>query len=202
MNPQQSPLDYLNQIAPTQTKSSGLFGSKLMLFALIGVVAVVLVIILSVVLSSAANAKKESWAQLAVKLDTVSSVSESSTSKLKSSQLRSANSTVKIFSTNTKRDLTPYLTANGYDAKKLPPALVAKEAASGINDRLEQGRLNAKYDSTYAREMAFELGNVLALLQKLYNQSAKPETKEYLSQTYDNLKPTQETLAGFSALNE
>lgn len=204
MNPQQngqSPLDYLNQIAPAAPQRR-MMNSKPMLFIMIGVIAVVVVIIISLVVSAIAASKKDPWAQLVVKLNATEVIVNNSSTKLKSSQLRSINSSLRLSITNTKRDLSPHVLAAGVDVKKLPPKIVNTEAKNGMTERLETGRLNAKYDSTYAREMSYQTASLLAILQQLYAQSNSQSAKTFLKTTYDNLAPTQKALAEFSALNE
>lgn len=204
MNPQQngqSPLDYLNQIAPSVPQRR-MFNSRPFLFILIGVIAIVVVIVISVVMNNISASKKDPWTQFVVKLDATEAVVNDSTAKLKSSQMRSVNSTLRLYITNTKRDLPTYLTAANVDTKKLTPSIVAAEKNSGMTERLETGRLNAKYDSTYAREMSYQTHSLLSLLQKLYTQSNSQSAKAFLKTAYDNLAPTQKTLSEFNALNE
>ena len=71
-----------------------------------------------------------------------------------------------------------------------------------MTERLEDGRLNAKYDSTYAREMSYQTATLLALINQLYKSSALPATKTYLKGAYENLEPTYKALSAFSASNE
>ncbi len=202
MNPQQqSPVDYLNQIAPQAPKTS-LLASKKRIFILIGILLVVGVIILSVALSALSASRKEPWERLSARLSATSVIANSSTGLLKNTQLRSANSSIKIFLTNTQRDLAaPLLTAD-VDSKKMSPSVVAEESSTAMAARLEDARLNAKYDSTYAREMNFQLSNVLTLLKQLYASSSNTTNKEFLDTTYNNLAPIQQSLADFSASNE
>ncbi len=204
MNPQQpgqSPLDYLNQISPTATRRSPL-NSKLAFFIIIGIVAVIVVTIVAIVVNATNASQKDPRARLVVVLNSTEEIANESSSKLKSSQLRSLNSSLKLYVTNTERDMPTYLTKANIDPKKLPQAIVQAEANNGMAERLENGRLNAKYDSTYAREMGYQTATILSLLQQLYSQSNSTSTKEFLSNAYDNLQPTQKALADFSAVNE
>ena len=63
--------------------------------------------------------------------------------------------------------------------------------------RLEDARLNAKYDSTYAREMSYQLATILSLYQKLIPAST-PQTKTILEKATTNLEPIQKDLANFN----
>lgn len=202
MNPSnQAPLDYLNQIAPTEARKSPFkLGPKL--FIIIGIVLVLVVIILSVTVSNLNSSRREPWQTLSARLDTTEKIANSSANNIKNSQLRSLNSDVKIYLTNTKRDLQTPLTAQSIKATELPASITTKEANAAMTARLETGRLNAKYDSTYAREMSYQLSTILTLLQRLYASSGSTTNKAFLKTAYDNLAPTQKAIAEFSASNE
>ncbi len=203
MNPRngQTSLDYLNQIAPEAPKPKR-FGLNLKTVLIVSAVLMIIVIIASLFASLSANSPKNDWQRLSAKLTATEAVTSKANSIIKNSQLRSINSNLKLYITNTKRDLNPKLVTLGVDVEKLPENIVAKENGTGMTERLETGRLNAKYDSTYAREMAYQLGTILALYQKLYASSNSAADKEFLGAAYENLKPTQESIANFSASNE
>lgn len=203
MNPNngQTPLDYLNQIAPQAPKSRG-FTLNIKSVLVIGVVLIILVIILANIVSSAGSSRKNGWIQLTARLSTTQVIAESSTPLLKSSQLRSLNTDLKLYLSNTQRDLTAPLLAQDINIEKLPEKIVTAENGAEMNARLEDGRLNAKFDSTYAREMSFQLATVLALYQELYSSARDDETKAFLDSAYKNLLPTQQSLDSFNATNE
>lgn len=203
MNPQngQTPLDYLNQIAPETPKSSPFkLSLKTVIFG--AIILVILVCIVAMVLSGVANARKQPWQKLSARLTTTQTISEDSTKKLKSSQIRSINSDLKLYLTNTKRDVAAPLGRADVDVAKLPASVVTQENGSAITERLEDARLNAKFDSTYAREMSYQLATLLALYQELYSSTGNTETKTFLKASYDNLSPIQKEFADYSAANE
>lgn len=203
MNPNngQTPLDYLNQIAPQTQKPSG-FKLNLRTVIILSVILIIIVSILAAIGSSAGSSRKTPWQQLSARLTTTQTIATESTTKLKNSQLRSINSDLKLYLTNTQRDLAAPLAFNEVNIEKLPKELVAEEAGTEITKRLEDGRLNAKFDSTYAREMSYHLSTILALYQELNTSSKNAEVKKFLSSAYDNLLPTQQSLSNFSASSE
>ncbi|MES2631267.1 MAG: hypothetical protein V4611_04910 [Patescibacteria group bacterium] len=202
MNPQQQlPRDYLDQIAPQAPKTSFVLGRK-RLILLGAVAAIIVVILLSAIVGAIGNSKKEPWERLAARLAATSEVTQSSEGKIKNSQLRSTNSNIKISLTNTQRDLEAPLTTAGINAKKLSATVVTQESSEAMLERLEDARLNAKYDSTYAREMSYQLANLLTLLSQMYNSTSSESNKTFLKSTYDSFKPAYETLSEFSASNE
>ena len=202
MNPPngQAPLDYLNQIAPQAPKKQ-LFELNLRTIILGGVVLVILVIIISMVGSSLGNARKEPWERLSARLDATATVVNDASSNIKSSQLRSLNSDVKLYLTNTTRDLAPYLTKLGINSKSLPATIKTSESGAALSAALEDGRLNAKYDTTYAREMGYQLATIVALLQQLANSNGG-SAKVFLQSAHDNLEPTYKAIEGFDTANE
>jgi hypothetical protein len=202
MNPQQPlPSNYLDQIAPQAVKRS-FFQGRARMIIFFGLIALILVIILSITVGALTNSRKEPWERLNLRLAATTEVVTSSEGKIKNSQLRSINSNLKISLTNTQRDLAaPLLTAN-VNVKKIPKSVITSESSEAMLTRLEDGRLNAKYDSTYAREMNYQLSNLLTLLKQLYSSSSNQSNKTFLETTYNNLEPVQKSLSEFSASNE
>jgi len=202
MNPPngQSPLDYLNQIAPQAPKRQG-FGLNLKTVLIGGALLIVLVIILAIVVNSTTSGRKTSWEQLSLRLATTEKVATSATPLIKSSQLRSYNSDLKLYLANTQRDLAAPLTALNIVPAKIDKTLVSKEAGTELTAALEDGRLNAKYDSTYAREMGYQLATILTLLKELYGKSSASQ-QTFLQTAYDNLYPTYTSIQSFSTTTE
>jgi len=194
-------LDYLNEIAPSTTKKP-LFEMNLKTIIIGAIGAVILIIIISAITSSLGGGKKEPWQRLSARLNATYAVVDKAGVNIKNSQLRSLNGNVKIFITNTQRDLGPTLTRLEVDTKKIPASITTSENGTGMDTRLEDGRLNAKYDSTYVREMTYQLSRILSLLKQLYTSSGNATTKEFLQTTYNSLEPTYKAISEFSASNE
>lgn len=203
MNPQnsQTPLDYLNGIAPQAPKKRA-FQFNLRTIALLGIIAIVIIIVISSISGAISGGKKEPWERLSARLATLAVITEESGDKIKNSQLRSLNSDLKLYVTNTQRDIAAPLGRANVDPLKLSANVIAAENSEAINARLEDGRLNAKYDSTYSREMTYLLATNLTLLQQLYASSGNPETLTFLKTAYDNLQPIYTAVSEFSASNE
>lgn len=200
LQPGQTPLDYLNQIAPQQHKTSFFkWNLRTIILAAIGLVIIMIAIV--AVISGINNSHKTPWQQLSARLAVTTTVANNSATIIKDSQLRSLNSSLKLYLTNTTRDMQTPLTNLGIDPKKIPDSITKQENSTGITERLEDARLNAKYDSTYAREMSYQLSTILSLYQKLYSSSTA-QTKATLTKAYDNLKPIQQNLADYNSSTE
>ena len=205
MNPAngQSSLDYLNEISPDMPQKKGLgFGLNLKTVLLVAVVVVILGIILATLSGAIKDSQLKPWRQFSAKLQSTSKIVEDSSKNLKNSQLRSLNTDLKLSLANTQRDIAKPLESSGIDSTKLPAEITAAETNSGITERLEDGRLNAKFDSTYTREMTYQLAQMLTLLQQMYATTKSPETQKILTTAYNNLNSTYTKLSEFSADNE
>lgn len=202
MNPQQElPPNYLDEIAP-QTQKRSFVINKTRLIVLIGILAVVIMSVLALIVGQINSARVQPWERLTARLASTDKIVGSSEGKIKNSQLRSTNSSLNILLTNTQRDLATPLATIGINSKKLMPSIISDESSDEMLARLEDARLNAKYDSTYAREMSYQLSNLLTLLQQLYSSSSNTKNQDFLQTTYDNFAPVQKTLSEFSASNE
>ena len=131
------------------------------------------------------------------------SVVDAAQPNLKSSQVRNLNSNLRLYFTDTNRDLAAPLASAGVELADIPDSVTAAEAATtaAISERLEDARLNAVFDRTYAREMAFQLDTLLALMQQIYTSTNSPSLKTYLEEAYKDLEPSQEGFAEFNELN-
>ncbi|HWT39676.1 MAG TPA: hypothetical protein VN081_00105 [Dongiaceae bacterium] len=199
----QAPLDYLNEIAPQAPKRAAFsFQLNFRNIIILAIVAIILVIILANVANAINSAHKTPWEQLAARLTFTATVADDASTKIKSSQLRSLNSDLKLYLSNTQRDLATPLGKVGVNAAKLPKSITTEETDTAMTDRLETARLNAKYDSGYAREMSYKLATILSLLQELSSRGGSSETQAFLQNAYNNLKPTQQAIADFTDVNE
>lgn len=202
MNPPngQAPMDYLNQIAPHAPKRK-LFELNMRTLLFAGVLLVILVILISITSGLLSAARKEPWERLSARLATTSTVANDATQKIKDSQLRSYNSDLKLFIANTTRDLAPLLVARSINDKKLSAPITAAESSTKLLEVLEDGRLNAKYDTTYAREMGYQLATLVALLQQLADSNSG-SSKAFLQTAHDNLITTYQAIEGFNTSTE
>lgn len=198
--PAQMPVDYLNQIAP-QTPKKPLFTFGLKQIVLIGAALVILVIILSVIIGNISGAKRDPLQHLAARLNATQTIATNAQINLKSTELRSLNSNLKLYLTNTNRDITGPLLSAGVNSTKLSKNIIAAESTTALSGRLEDARLNAVFDRTYAREMAYQLGTLMTLMDQIYSSTGNAQLKTFLKSAYDNLKPTQESFANFTASN-
>jgi len=201
MNPQQNtPNNYLDQIATPASKTSSVSGKiKLIIIGL--VVAIVITIVAMVMINIYNASRLDPWKTLVARLDTTEKIASSATKNIKSSQLRSLNSEIKLFLTDTNNNIQEPLKILKIDKTKLPEDISKKESASSALERLEDARLNAVYDRTYATEMKYQLSILLSSIQQTYQVTSKAEIKQFLDKSYTSLKATHDSLANYSAAN-
>ena len=190
------PSNYLDQIAPQTPKRIGIFGQKP---AIIGIIALLLIAFAVILLSIPPSTN--SISRLAARLNATSSVANGASSMLRSTKLRSINSNLKIYLTNTIRDMAPFLTKQKINIKKLDKSITAAESTSDMLAILEDARLNAVYDRTYAREMAYKLSTVITLMKEVRKKTNSASFRTFLDTSMTNLAPTQQGFADFNTEN-
>lgn len=201
--PPQPPTDmsYLDQIAPKTEKTNPIQQLRPVHMIVGGALLIVLIMIIVGVVSAAMRGPLNNLERLAARLQTTATLAGDATEVLKSSELRTLNSNLKIFLTNTNRDITEPFASVGVNVKSVNKSIAASESGIEIAQRLEDARLNAVYDRTYAREMAYQLDTILALMKKSYDSIGKQSVKDVLETSYANLAPVQEAFADFNATN-
>ena len=199
MNPEQNqyPIDYLNQIAPQQKKP--VMNTKIVIALIAGGLLVAVIALFA--LNSGGAGPVQKMQTLAARLQTLQAVSSKAQKSIKSGDLRSINSNLTIYLTNTNRDIVGPLGKNGVDIKKLDKSIVAAEKGEKLSQTLENARLNATFDRTYTREMSYQLDTIAALMQDIYHSSNSKTLKDFLTTTDGNLQPIKKQLAGFNAVN-
>jgi hypothetical protein len=202
MNPNQQPptysVDYLNQIAPMAPKKSP-FSRMPVIIGIIAAVFVVLIIVMIAIVASSGRDKPTE--RLAAKLATTEKIVTDAQNKLKSTELRTLNSNLKIYLANTNRDIVEPLLQENVVVAKLDPTIVASESGADITDRLTDANLNALYDRTYAREISYQLETIVVLMQKIYGSTSSKSLKSFLESATTNLTPTQKSFSDFNAAN-
>ena len=195
--PPQLPTDYLNQIAPQAPKKQ-IFKLGIKQILVVGAALIVLIIVLSVVVNAVNGSKSGPLEHLAARLSATQTIVTAAQSNLKSSELRSVNSNLNLYLTNTNRDIAAPLLAQGVNVTKLDTNIVTAESTAALAARLEDARLNAVYDSHYATEMTYQLSTLLTLMSQIYSSTSNVQLKAFVKSAYDNLKPTEESFSKFS----
>lgn len=206
-NPQPAPPspinpDYLNQIA-SKTNSKPfdfLLQRKPLLYIVIGVGVFLLLMIFAATIS-ALSGGTSTTERLAAKLVSTQAVVKDASTKIKSSDLRAYNGNLDLFLSNTIRDGKPLFAKNNIKIDGLSANAKKYASTTEMMSRLEDARLNAVYDRTYAREMAYQLSTILTLLKQVSSKTGSSQMKKFVNDSYASLQPTQKQFADFNAAN-
>lgn len=200
MNPNdyQYPVDYLNQIAPEPQKK-GLDIKQL--FLLGGLAIVVAVIIFFVLGALSSGGSSRGLPNIPLRLETLQKVSDDAQKNIKSSELRSINGSLAVLLTGSSTSLTDPLAKSGVDTKKIASELKAKEKtySEQLTAKLDDARLNAVFDRTYAREMSFELAKLDADLKRATATTRNSELKAALGKVSRDISDIKKQLDEFKA---
>lgn len=198
MNPDNRPesysIDYLNQIAPKPPKK---FQFNQLQMMLVGGAGLVLIIILAVSLVGLFGSSSQPLERLAARLLIAEETASGSQANLKDTVLRSVNSGLQLNLTNANRDITPLLDKEGINSEKLNASIVAEETDAELDTRLEDARLNAIFDRTYAREMAYQLEVTITTIRQIYNSTSSASLQKYLNETLGSLTSAQQAFESF-----
>lgn len=195
----QYPVDYLNQIAPEAPKRG--IQDKKFLFIVGGGLLLALIVGAFLLFGGKGNGPTDRLQTLSARLSVLKETSDGAQKSIKSGELRGTNSNLALFLTNATRDIEEQLKDGGLSGEKLDKSIISAEKSKGatLKEKLEDARLNAVYDLTYAREMAYQLGTVDALISEINAKTNSKSLKELLKTIDDNITPINEQLTTFSA---
>ena len=193
----QHPIDYLNSISTAPEKSNKKGDMLFFVALLVGVL--VALIVAGFALLGSGPSNKDDLSRLSVRLTNLQSTTNSAQKNVVSSKLRATNTSLSLALTNANRDITDHLTAQSIDPKKISTKITNEEKTDTLTEKLEDARLNANFDRTYAREMSYQLETTIALLGQLEAKTKNTDLKEYLIATRDNIVPLQKQFADFNA---
>lgn len=196
MQPQQtSPGAYLDEISSQQPKSGM---SNRLFFAVIGGV-LILSLITVAALVFGGGSKGITPEQLSLRLQALQKTSVDAQKNIKDSQLRAINSRLTASLANTNREIAAPLKAAKVELKKASKTLTQKEEKyiETLTTKLESARLNDEFDSTYSREMAYEMDSVLIMMKALRNKTNSKSLKTFVDTSQENLASIQGQLQNY-----
>lgn len=196
---QMAPIDYLNQIAPKQPKMAGLFNLKSPLLIIAGIMVVlglIFIIIGSFLKNN--NGLVPNLTRLGLSLQNTKVVTTKYATSLESTNIVALNSNLEIVIDNANFSITKQLAANNITLSKADKSIINEQSVANLESRLDDAKLNAVLDRTYAREMAYRLDTTITLMQEIYKQTNNSDLKEFLNTTYNNIKPIETQLSNYN----
>jgi hypothetical protein len=198
-NQNQYSIDYLNEIAP-QPQKKGLSNKLFLLIVGGGLLAAIIIGI--AIFSSAGAGPQTQMETLAARLVTLQKIATKAQQNIKSNQLGGTNSSLVIFLANANHDIAAPLLTNGVDIKNLDKNIIAAESGTALSSQLENARLNAVFDVTYAREMGYQIDTVISLMKEINNKTNSRSLKAFLAKTDSNLEPIKTQMYNFNPAND
>jgi len=195
-----TPLDYLNQIAPKSQRRVPLNLTGMRLWVALGVVAVVVIIILSIVMNSVASHRRAPLETLTARLSATAAIVTAATPNIADSSLSATNSTLSLTLTQLNKDIVAPMKTNSVIVTKLSKSVTAKEQAGAakITNDLTDAKLNAVFDTHYATDMNYQLSITMSLMQQIYNHTSSKSLKTFLHTAYNDIQPAQKSFEAFS----
>ena len=194
------PIDYLEEISTAPKKSKAL-GSNKLFFGIIGAGLIIALFVGVFAFLNAGPSTTSSVLQLKVRLANLQSIADASQAKIANSKLRAANKSLSLVLANANRDIQPHVAATGVDPAKIDPKIIAGEDTSKLIQSLENARLNAAFDRTYAREMDYQLNALSALLEQIEKSTKNASLKEFTHNTREQVEPIKKQFSEFNAAN-
>jgi len=127
------------------------------------------------------------------------STSKSASKIIQNSQLRSTNSNLAIILTNSKRDLQESLDAKKIKVEEKKLSSEVTKESEKLASTLEDARLNAVYDRTYAREMAYYIKKLRLQMEDLYNGTNDKTLRSTLEDIDSSIAPIGESFSKYNA---
>ncbi len=189
------PVGYLDQIAPEQ-KPSG-FNNQHFFAIIIGAVVVILIAIVLMVAASAGPSDTDKLQSLGLRLQSLQTIADDAQKNIQSSDLRSTNGNLSTYLVNTNRDIAPSLTKAKINLKKAVKKASDDENGKTLTAKLEDARLNAVFDRTYAREMAYQLESISLSMKTLRKTTKSKTLKAFIDGSSNDLATLQKQFADF-----
>lgn len=187
--PNPYPVDYLDQISQP-VKQPGV--SNRLIFILIGIAVLVIGIVGFLMLSS--NPKTADLEAMATKLTGLQTIASDAQKNIKNSNLRSVNSSLVLYITNTNRDLEKVLERNNIKLNKKD----TDESVTKMETTLEEARITDNFDKTYADEMKDQLSRINIYMNSAYEKTNDKADKTFLEAAAKDLDSFYTQLSDFS----
>lgn len=193
--PPQFDSTYLDQIAtPSQQKTI----NPLLLWAMIGGVVLVVIIFAMVLLSSGGPSQTERIAGLLARTQSLKTMTQDSVKTIKDSKLRAANGSLTAILSGMENEFTAQLSSSGGNLPKRPADDPIAAEFTATSEKLEDARLNERFDTVYAREIAYQIKKIRTEFSIIYDNSKSESFKEILAKEDKSLEDLNEDFTAFN----
>lgn len=192
----EQPIDYLNQISTNAPNHSN--KSKFLMIIII-VLSLLSVVFFALSTLNKKTSPTEQLVNLSLRVSLVTAASEEYSEQIRDSDLLKNSSDLNISLANIEKSIAPALASDGVeDATSYSKTLSAKSESydTELRKLFDKSILDANFDSAYARQMAFEITEIRALLAKVYS-GVDTSVKESLVTIDSNLEAIEKELRVF-----
>ena len=202
---------YLEQISSEArtTKASKMpFGlnisPKLLKLLIGGFIAAILIIIIGAIAGSGGSSERDYLDKIFLRTANLSSSISDYNKRVKSSELRSMGNSLNAVLTETNYSVGNILKNDFGVSSPNKPANEKTETEEtewidGLNQDLENGRLNGVLDRVYSRDLAYEIGILISLESETVAKSKNDTVKTSLTSSMDNLSKLYDQFNDFEA---
>lgn len=196
--------EYLNQIAqstkpqpkPSRLRSM-LSGSSIMKFLACGLVIFVLLLGLSIISSNTSKKTRELREQIVTRATNLNATLQTYGPRLKSSQLRSINSSLSSALSDGLTQMENYnkskeseqkkKKSKKKDKKEQKAAEEEEQIKNELDTSLQNARLNGLLDRVYANQINLQVSRLTSIISQLNTRTHDEALKSILEQFYSNL---------------
>ncbi len=190
------PATYLDQIAAQPTATTL---KPWQLWSFIGGVLLLLIIVVVMLMNAGGSSQATQLTHFVYRVNALKVAANDNEKNIKNSHLVASNAQMQSILAGISQESNVILANNG--VKKLPEvpkgALITTEFDK-LSSKLDDARLNAVFDRTYAREIAYQLATLRAEIVALYTRSNSESTKAFLKTSDTNLEPLEKQFANFN----
>jgi hypothetical protein len=200
---------YLDQIStPTGPKknknSNGSFLKQIFIALGIAIGLFILIAIFGGIISANRVSEKDSVIALKLRSDNIQTVITEYNASIKSSDLRSTNTSLSGILSDVSSTLETYITSTlSVKQKEYTKKVVDKEASAleELKNELFEAKINGMLDRTFARKMVYETQNLINYENTLKKATGNESLKSYLSSSVNSLMVLHDTFSDFSENN-
>lgn len=193
--PVETPLEYLNSIsAPAQTKTI----NPLFLWLGIGGFLVLIIVLGASLLFGGKETVAERFNAVSYRIESVQDLTKTSSKKIKSSQLLAANGSLSTILNGANAELQQLNPSPSKKPVKLQKDSPLVTEFSTVTAKLEDARLNARFDTSYAREMSYQISKIMSENKVIGDETRSAPLKEYLETLNKDLAGLNKQFAAFN----
>ena len=142
---------------------------------------------------------KDRLSTIAAQLSALQTTTGDATENIQDSSLRTLNSSLSLALTNINHDIVDAISAlEASTDEKDKNVMAVTSQIDELSTALEDARLNAVYDRTYAREIAYYLKTLHSEMNALYTATQKTKVRTFLSTADKNLSPFVDEFANYN----